>query len=64
MTEQFDRLLYLGTVNRALLNLGVLLIGFLQGLLYIPDAFKNVFLFHCLLVTDRKINQNHANICH
>ena len=64
MAEQFDRLLYFGTVNGALLNIGDVLIGFLQGLLYIPDTFKNVFLFQCLLVTDRKINQKHANICH
>ena len=60
MAEKLDRLLYLGTVNRALLNLGDVLIGFLQGLLYIPDAFKNVFLFRCLLVTDRKIKQIHT----
>ena len=57
MAEQLDGLLYLGTVNRALLNLGNVLIGFLEGFFYIPDAFKNVFFFHCL----RNWLQNYTN---
>ena len=48
MAELFDCLFDLGTVNCAFLNLGNVLIGFLQGLLYFSDAFKYVFLFHVL----------------
>ena len=56
MTEQLYSLLDLGAVNRALLNLGNVLVGFLKGLLNVSDAFKNVFVIHCLAVTDRKIS--------